>query len=1747
MSFEKKWHINGQIIPSSSLQNFTYFGHYLIVHYIVDINKNSTFTKDKIDINNSGEFSFRLPDKNLISNAIKIELYSYDGDMLFTEIYTYDNFFAEKISLFRENLDDSQLFLIEDVDPKEVTIEEANLGYQKETIINGILIDKSANNTLKNVQLIFWGKSEDSNDNFIPIISTYTDDRNNFFTKIKNNVWIDAYVTISGENDLKLPIKLEEGKIPKDILLVEDFTDIDVKIFNNVNSNLPDHNELVNSANYSQDLGGKCIDFTIPNRTLDEFSFYHIVRTSEPEIKSITISKEESKNIIIDINKVSIEFFTKIEKLTESFKSISMMKIDINHALLEDEISTCKEFVERFNKVVLLESYIKRRNETEAGILYSALKNNFGKIDLITSLPSEVKCFKYIEIWNKKFIKQKEVWVVVNKYANDLFLHAKKVVLKSNQHVSKIPMVDFYSNLNIKNNTHFNVFFTKHKELERKLKTLQRQLKIAYCSKEGIQDEKSFCEAVADELILGDDWCKPEESMTMGILCLREEFNKIVGKIKHKKIISLDDISEINSYAKVFYHSLVNFIKLLDRFYSLYQESNSKLTLINDKYFVNNYQSVKSILRGFQNKVDNISKRMDIFEREYILNHSGRKDLSVEDSIDWDDTPTIHQNTTIAHGHILHFKQKWKSDGYSLGDLLYSLPLAPCQEKQISILDWNRKEQGQREEDQLAFDSMNAIIGRDRDIHENSSSIFKEASAGISTNTIASASAGVAGGVGGFAGGVVFGAVAGAASSVSASASTSAQRSARSLSANSSQVLRDKTMQAASSMRSLRSATVETVSQYEGVNALTEVIKNNNHCHSMTVEYFQVLRHYALEEELVDVQECLFVPLPMDLFNHQKVLRWRHTLSSVMNNRKLVKALGSIERIESEYADVILPSNIYAEEKIEEFSGYSYFTFDLKRPSNPKIDDSTKEEIYNLEIDYPWYIGGSMTIPLKREIPLSSKEKDSIFEKNYAPDIVKSFINKLSVISIDSRGDKINLGLDLTLLSKYKKGRRLKVKISSSKDVYINRTQIKHLILRANTEVKPSSNIVLESLYLSYRNNYLSEYIIRSSRVRNDIVFTGGENSDTAYLYTPLNKKELENPKKEDSKLAKVLISFLNENLELAHNAIWSSMSPNRLFGLMDGYIAPNSGNKSVASVVDNKIMGIVGNNLVLKISAGHRLDPIFRHVENLLDHYKPTTKPDPYRVSIPTKGVYTESVMGKCNSCETIDDSRHWRFEDEPCGTKPTDVGTLSTDSRRSQPSNLQTKDLPTNIINMQNAPPAPNPASLGELYALMGKGDSFRDMAGLAGTQANALSALQTTSKSVTDLASISKDFANLAILADSKKSVPRQVEEAKKRNKEGYLSDQETNEIIKDILKQPSKAIDNITGNKKENNKKSSANKILDTSIEKGIIDKSSSFKVEDNDGSLIDVDNSNPKKKESNTEEKYCNNDIVDANSKFSSGGYVEETVFLDNFENNKANLSQLHKDTLLNISKRIIKFGLNSKILKIEGRASKLGGKLYNQKLSCQRATKVQDFLNSYGLAIEDSDIYSYGEDYPLKIKDSESKSEYSFERSVLITYQIPIMTETIKVSTEPDATTKWSLSLTASAGGGKGIGIGDIIGRIRNEETQETKICNISTVGFDIGLGLPFSAVSSFGDDFQKFTTKEPLTFDSFDGTLIGVSGFQAGVFFGYSTSVIHMPNVEIPDLSKKYLRMEFSGPIVGTIFSVGYIKQYGVFNVVHN
>jgi hypothetical protein len=100
-----------------------------------------------------------------------------------------------------------------------------------------------------------------------------------------------AFGTVSGGPPIDVP--LDDDRLPHRILLVTRHGQFDE----------PDHpcdcgepppralsqDDLTgNPTAYSQDLGGGCIDLTMPNRVLEEFTYQLVVRTTDPRVRGVS-------------------------------------------------------------------------------------------------------------------------------------------------------------------------------------------------------------------------------------------------------------------------------------------------------------------------------------------------------------------------------------------------------------------------------------------------------------------------------------------------------------------------------------------------------------------------------------------------------------------------------------------------------------------------------------------------------------------------------------------------------------------------------------------------------------------------------------------------------------------------------------------------------------------------------------------------------------------------------------------------------------------------------------------------------------------------------------------------------------------------------------------------------------------------------------------------------------------------------------------------------------------------------------------------------------------------------------------------------------------------------------------------------------------------------------------------------------------------------------------------------------------
>lgn len=815
-------------------------------------------------------------------------------------------------------------------------------------------------------------------------------------------------------------------------------------------------------------------------------------------------------------------------------------------------------------------------------------------------------------------------------------------------------------------------------------------------------------------------------------------------------------------------------------------------------------------------------KRTAIFPITNTTSTTERMTLGANKQIDWDNSPTIFQAIELGFGHLIQYKQVWKADGYSLGDLLYSLPLAPGQKKQIAIFDWDRTESNTRSEDTRFEESLDAHLSRDRDVNEISKASLSENVRGQSTANTSSRSGGFGVAGGAFGPGAFIG-VAGGASWNNGSASSTASNSAnRNASSQALQSLRDRVMQGASSIRNQRSTVVNLSRQGEKVTATTEVVANHNHCHALTMQYFEVLRHFAVENTIADVKECVFVPLQMSLFTAAKVMRWFDILRPLVKAYTLPqgkdvraqaidKGLDAIERIYNDYEGSDIPNTTYAAESIQEIWGEFELYVKINRPADrkvlPPLPDSTsatttengtleysafyqnildnhtsmanylkKFTFYEIE-EQNWFEYCALTGTTMEEVRNTFEDRpyrewDTIFRNIFAPRILEALINNsLSLSVVTTNNSTVNLNADFTLLSDFSPiqnngklavrfaGGATAVRVSFMADPStsnIRRDAVRKVKLSttANLVSTNYSKAVLQNVNIQYRTKHYQGTLLRGA-AKNDISL-----GDDAIMPTPLATAELVNPRWEDRKYATALLHHLNSRMEEYHKALWMNMDVDRRYLLLDGVKISHTDlgtNASLATVVENTLIGIVGNSLVFPLALGVHFTRTKAAAEAqgaLLDIYRPEDLPPPFRVSVPTRGVFCEAVMGSCNACEKIDDTRFWKWEEHPNPDDPTAINAVSLDSRYQSPQNMTPTAMPQPLISIQNAPDAPAFNGANGLLNLLSTPGIFKDLSGLDANQQNAIRALQIAAESAQGFTSQASNMANTAAGLESQK---------------------------------------------------------------------------------------------------------------------------------------------------------------------------------------------------------------------------------------------------------------------------------------------------------------------------------------------------------------------------------------------------------
>jgi hypothetical protein len=225
---------------------------------------------------------------------------------------------------------------------------------------------------------------------------------------------------------------------------------------------------------------------------------------------------------------------------------------------------------------------------------------------------------------------------------------------------------------------------------------------------------------------------------------------------------------------------------------------------------------------------------------------------------------------TLGLGYVLNLAQVWKYRGLTLGNLVYSLPLAPGEQQRIAVAEQVSTASVREAETLDAFERQQAALREESSAEAVFSSAFEEhvtASSSYS-NKAKSSSWGVAGGIGAVLGPVAIGVGAGGGGGKSSNSGNtrSALDGVRTSTNEAAESMHRSVESQASGRRQLSRSSIRLARATETQSVTTKVIANHNKAHALTIQYWEVLRKFAATTEVEGTTLVCFVPLDIVRF-----------------------------------------------------------------------------------------------------------------------------------------------------------------------------------------------------------------------------------------------------------------------------------------------------------------------------------------------------------------------------------------------------------------------------------------------------------------------------------------------------------------------------------------------------------------------------------------------------------------------------------------------------------------------------------------------------------------------------------------------------------------------------------------------------------------------------------------------------------------------------------------------------------------
>jgi hypothetical protein len=254
--------------------------------------------------------------------------------------------------------------------------------------------------------------------------------------------------------------------------------------------------------------------------------------------------------------------------------------------------------------------------------------------------------------------------------------------------------------------------------------------------------------------------------------------------------------------------------------------------------------------------------------------------------------PEPYQPLNAPFPHVAFcaiFEQMWCPTGYTRGELITSIALAPGEELTLEMHSWTKE--NFKSERELAVESEVTLNNRltARDHLEVISRMATQTSIGSNAN--ASVTIPVKGIPIGVSGGVT------SSTALNNALDTTVQRTTES------------TTETATALRSQRKMRIEVARETGSDERQLRKVANPNRCHTLNVHYYEVISNYDVKVTLTELIPCVLLPVTLDAITEDWVLCHEHILRGGLLSRtflpgfaaaKTLATQAMLERLEEE-------------------------------------------------------------------------------------------------------------------------------------------------------------------------------------------------------------------------------------------------------------------------------------------------------------------------------------------------------------------------------------------------------------------------------------------------------------------------------------------------------------------------------------------------------------------------------------------------------------------------------------------------------------------------------------------------------------------------------------------------------------------------------------------------------------------------------------------------------------------------------